>query len=90
MFALEITLFRHSTGTLHDQAEKPVIELMQVDTMVSISIEISGENLAIVVSARDAGGPDELHIFNWKRGTRKGVSIIARSLSIGAAANSTF
>ncbi|KAJ2924979.1 hypothetical protein H1R20_g12114, partial [Candolleomyces eurysporus] len=82
LFALELTLFRHSTGTLHDQAEKPVIRLMQVDTMVSISIEISGENLAIIVSARDGGGPDELHIFNWKKGTRKGDPMPAPNLGL--------
>jgi hypothetical protein len=59
---------------LHDEAEKPVIELMRVDSPVSISIEISGENLAIIVSPINRRRPNELHIFNWKKGTRKGVS----------------
>ncbi|KAF6747281.1 hypothetical protein DFP72DRAFT_920365 [Ephemerocybe angulata] len=73
MFALEVALIRHSTGMMHDEAQKPLLLLGGVNDIPSISIEVSGENLAvIVVNHRELDTPTLFHLFNWRTGTRKG------------------
>ncbi|KAF6746668.1 hypothetical protein DFP72DRAFT_922511 [Ephemerocybe angulata] len=73
MFALEVALIRHSTGMMHDEAQKPLLLLGGVNDIPSISIEVSGENLAvIVVNHRELDTPTMFHLFNWRTGTRKG------------------
>jgi len=55
-----------------------VITVAEIENMVSISIEICGENLALSVyeSTKDT----TLYIFDWKTGIRKGVRAHSKTL----------
>jgi hypothetical protein len=78
-----VALLRHSTASLHDEADRPILPVWSVNDLASVSIEICGENLAITVMSRaDANAQATLHIFNWKNGRRKGHRRIVNNLGL--------
>jgi hypothetical protein len=75
-----VVLFRYSTQKMHDECTNPVIHICSAPRSLGvplISVEIVGANLAVilvfnhVVTTRH----DLLHIFDWKSGKTKSVSM---------------
>jgi len=63
---------------MHNACRSSVIHLCRSEIsqgLPNVSIEVVGENLAVVVVFnRDAGtGYDSLHVYNWKSGQSKTV-----------------
>lgn len=75
-----IVLFRYSNQKMHDECAIPVIHICcarRSEGLPNVSIEIVGENLAVVVVFNHVVEMrhDFLHIFNWKSGKIKSVSM---------------
>lgn len=81
---LEVTFRRFSTGKLHEDVEREVLQVCTVIASLSppiISIEIVGENLALIIDyPLDEADTTSalLHIFNWKKGVKKCVRNLLR------------
>ncbi|KAJ7290063.1 hypothetical protein C8J57DRAFT_1114049 [Mycena rebaudengoi] len=74
--SLDIVLLNLSTGKPHELATNPIIHVDDVDAARNrpgISIEIVGENLALLLVYWDNEETDKdaFHLYNWKLGTPK-------------------
>ncbi|KDR68971.1 hypothetical protein GALMADRAFT_145992 [Galerina marginata CBS 339.88] len=73
MSRLCVILRRYSTHNLYDGIASPIILLSEEPTgreHPAVTIEISGENLAVIVLFMDDDSDGLLYVFNWKTGSR--------------------
>ncbi|TFK68370.1 hypothetical protein BDN72DRAFT_682159 [Pluteus cervinus] len=75
-YMLQIALLRYSTGKYHDEAKSPIIPIHEYSLSQgppSVSIEIVGENLGLIVMYPHIWEDDDdiFVIYDWKLGTTK-------------------
>lgn len=74
--SIDVLLLNFSTGGSHSLAACPVLHIHDVEVTRGrprISVEIVGQNLALVLVYRsdEADDMDTLHLYNWKSGKPK-------------------
>ena len=77
---------------MHDECVNPILHLCRSERVPSISIEISGENVAVIVAFDNSGMAPAyraLYILDWKSGKAKSVRTYNPSM-IESTAHYTF
>lgn len=70
-----VALLRFSTGRSHPQARRPKIFVTESQGMdPDISIAISGDTLALIITQDRPRPEDHIYIFDWKAGVLMMVS----------------
>ncbi|KIL63039.1 hypothetical protein M378DRAFT_164920 [Amanita muscaria Koide BX008] len=70
--SLDLVLLKLSTGEYHPLARHPRIHVQRSSSPRPwITVEIVGDNLALVVPSEDGMRRDNLFIFNWKTGYKR-------------------